>query len=264
MGARTPWATLLTQYADNTSGDITAERLRNFVQSARPHEAAAAPGVTDDSTSGFDVGHVWLDTTGPTLFECVSASVGAAVWAQVYPGSASVAWGEVTGTLANQTDLQTALDGKATTVHTHTLTDITDSGGAAALNVGTTAGTVAAGDDSRITGAVQGSRQVATQHSLTGGGDLSADLTLSLVGDAASPGNDKYYGTNNAGARGFYDLPAGGGGGDIALADGMVIVKHGANASTARPAAGSAYWQGSVAPLNRVLGDWWLNTPVYD
>ena len=34
--------------------------------------------------------------------------------------------------------------------HTHTLTDITDSGGAAALNVGTTMGTVAAGDDVRI------------------------------------------------------------------------------------------------------------------
>jgi len=80
MGVRTSWATLLTQYADNTTGDITAERLRNLVKSAQPHTAAAAPTVNSDSTAGFDVGHAWLDTTGPTLYECVSAAEGAAVW----------------------------------------------------------------------------------------------------------------------------------------------------------------------------------------
>lgn len=49
--------------------------------------------------------------------------------------------------------------------------------------------------------------------SLTGGGDLSANRTLSLVNDSASPGNSKYYGTNGSGAKGFHDLPASGGGG---------------------------------------------------
>lgn len=57
-------------------------------------------------------------------------------------------------------------------------------------------------------GLVQGTRQVATTHSLTGGGDLTADLTLSLVGDAASPGNTKYYGTDGDGTKGFHDVPA--------------------------------------------------------
>jgi hypothetical protein len=52
--------------------------------------------------------------------------------------------------------LDSTVGGKAPTAHTHTLTDVTDAGGAAALEVGTTAGTVAAGDDSRITGAIQG------------------------------------------------------------------------------------------------------------
>lgn len=62
---------------------------------------------------------------------------------------------------------------------------------------------------------------------LAGGGDLNADRsfavnvqnsiqissdTLELVGDAASPGNDKLYGTNNAGTKGWYDQPAAGGG----------------------------------------------------
>jgi hypothetical protein len=44
------------------------------------------------------------------------------------------------------TGLTSALSGKAATSHTHSLSDITNAGGAAALNVGTTAGTVAAGD----------------------------------------------------------------------------------------------------------------------
>lgn len=81
-------------------------------------------------------------------------------------------------------------------------------GNASALNVGTTAGTVAAGDDSRITGAAQKaqnladlnnaataranlgvpptSRLVTTGTGLTGGGDLSADRTHAvLYGTAA-------------------------------------------------------------------------------
>jgi hypothetical protein len=44
-------------------------------------------------------------------------------------------------------------DSQTPAAHTHVLTDITDAGGAAALDVGTTTGTVAAGDDSRLTDA---------------------------------------------------------------------------------------------------------------
>lgn len=35
---------------------------------------------------------------------------------------------------------------------------------------------------------------------------------IQLSGDSASPGNSKYYGTNNLGTKGFFDLPAGGSG----------------------------------------------------
>ena len=64
--------------------------------------------------------------------------------------------------IADTTGLQTALDGKAASSHTHTLAQVTDAGGAASLNVGTTAGTVAAGDhtheldDLDATGATDG------------------------------------------------------------------------------------------------------------
>ena len=55
--------------------------------------------------------------------------------------------------------------------------------------------------------------------SLTGGGNLTANRSLSLVGDSATPGNSKYYGTDGTGTKGYFTLPAGGGdptmGGDI-------------------------------------------------
>lgn len=47
--------------------------------------------------------------------------------------------------------------------------------------------------------------------SLTGGGTLAANRTVSLVGDAASPGANKYYGTNASGVKGYHDLAGGGG-----------------------------------------------------
>lgn len=66
--------------------------------------------------------------------------------------------------------------------------------GAALLAVGTTAGTVAAGDDSRIVGAVQDTRQILAGTGLTGGGTLAADRTLTVAygtsGTTAAVGND--------------------------------------------------------------------------
>jgi hypothetical protein len=56
------------------------------------------------------------------------------------------------------------------------------------------------------------STNINTSGSLTGGGNLSTDRTLSLVNDNASPGNSKYYGTNASGTKGFFDLPSGGSG----------------------------------------------------
>lgn len=51
---------------------------------------------------------------------------------------------------------------------------------------------------------------VNTQMSITS--DASG---IKLDGDAASPGNTKYYGTNGSGVKGFHDIPAVGSAGDI-------------------------------------------------
>lgn len=47
-------------------------------------------------------------------------------------------------------------------------------------------------------------RNVNTQYSITGGGQLNADLTLNLVSDTAAPGNSMLYGTSSGGSRGWY------------------------------------------------------------
>jgi len=42
--------------------------------------------------------------------------------------------------------------------------------------------------------------------SLTGGGNITASRTLSLVNDVVSPGNMQYYGTNTLGTKGYHSL----------------------------------------------------------
>jgi hypothetical protein len=88
--------------------------------------------------------------------------------------------------------------------------------GAGGSNIGNTpAGGVAATDVQAAINELDGdkvntTRNVSTQHSLTGGGNLSADRTLNLVNDTASPGTNKVYGTDGSGVRGWKNDPAGG------------------------------------------------------
>lgn len=63
-------------------------------------------------------------------------------------------------------------------------------------------------------------RSILTQYSLTGGGNLTTDRTINLVNDTITPGNNKVYGTNGSGVRGWKaDLtslpPTGPAGGDL-------------------------------------------------
>lgn len=81
--ARLTWDGLKAAFADNTSGDITAGDMRDFVDSVSGHVAAGAPGTGNDASEGFDVGAVWVDVSdvgSPVVYVCVSNTVGAAVW----------------------------------------------------------------------------------------------------------------------------------------------------------------------------------------
>lgn len=55
-----------------------------------------------------------------------------------------------------------------------------------AVNIGTTAGTIAAGDDARFTNTVQPTRTITTTAPLSGGGDLSANRTLTVANATTS------------------------------------------------------------------------------
>ena len=100
---------------------------------------AGAPGVTDDSASGFVVGSAWVDTTPnpDVLYVCTSSTAGAATWVQVSPVTAHTAL----------TDLGWSASG-----HTGTATSVAtfDAGGAAQSVAATQDGTVL----SRVGGAL--------------------------------------------------------------------------------------------------------------
>jgi len=55
-------------------------------------------------------------------------------------------------------------------------------------------------------GGVPTTRLVATQYSLSGGGDLSADRTHQLVNDASAPGTSMAYATDASGTRGWQSV----------------------------------------------------------
>jgi hypothetical protein len=84
-------AALVAEYADNTSGNISAQYGRNLITTTVPYVGAVAPTVNNDAvdTAGlgtrFDAGSVWFDTTHRVVWECMSGATGAAVWVQVYP-----------------------------------------------------------------------------------------------------------------------------------------------------------------------------------
>ncbi len=44
------------------------------------YTASAAPGVTDDSSAGYEPGSEWVDQTNDKGYVCLDATVGAAVW----------------------------------------------------------------------------------------------------------------------------------------------------------------------------------------
>lgn len=111
-----------------------------------------------------------------SLFQAISAAINT-----VTGGGAGV-WGAITGTLSSQTDLQTALNGKAATTHTHTLAAITNAGTAAGLNTaasGNAAGNqVVVGADTRLVDARTPLAHTHPQSDVTG---LVADVAAAKI-----------------------------------------------------------------------------------
>lgn len=176
------------------------------------------PGIDPDDITGLS------DTVVAFLNAGDAGAARAAIGAGTGDGAGSSDWADITGKPAviaagdTQAAARTAIgavDMAAVTAAVNGVIngapgalDTLNELAAALGNDANFAATIAAALGLRV----QTSRQVGTSGSLTGGGDLTADRTLALVNDSATPGNSKYYGTNGGGTKGFYDLPTPGGG----------------------------------------------------
>jgi hypothetical protein len=77
---------LLAEFADNTTGNITAEDGRDVIVSAFGYAAPADPTARNDNQDSaglgafFDVGSRWLNTATQKFWLCFDGAAGAAVW----------------------------------------------------------------------------------------------------------------------------------------------------------------------------------------
>ncbi len=109
--------------------------------------------------------------------------------------------------------------------------------------------------------------------SLTGGGVLTTNRTITLVNDATSPGNSMYYGTNSTGTKGFYAIPAGDPtmGGDLSGVASNAQIASGAIGATelAADAVTEPKLAISNSPSNGQVISWngsalaWAGSPAY-
>lgn len=58
----------------------TLGSLRTDRKTAPHNESSSDPGVSDDSTAGYEIGSQWINTTSDTFWVCMDATAGAAVW----------------------------------------------------------------------------------------------------------------------------------------------------------------------------------------
>lgn len=64
-----------------------------------------------------------VNPTNSEIVAAVNAALGQTTWQS--GGTGAPAWGTLTGSLSSQSDLQTALNGKAATSHAHAISDVT-------------------------------------------------------------------------------------------------------------------------------------------
>lgn len=164
------------------------------------------------------------------------------------PSGSTVSWGDIQGTLSNQTDLQNELDAKADLAHTHVVADISDFDTEVSTNTDVAANTAARHSAVTVTDTDTVDLTLAGQN-VSAAARLQMSLTsdvngVMLSGDVAAPGNNKVYGTDGSGVKGWKDDPAGGPvtEDDITLSDVTTndasTARHGFSPKATAPGAG--------------------------
>ncbi|HKX72668.1 MAG TPA: hypothetical protein VJM32_01500 [Candidatus Saccharimonadales bacterium] len=161
-------------------------------------------------TSGSDDG-VWGEILNDFLLQAHQPD------GQIKPGA--IGAGAIANGAVQESQLSTAVQSKlnatapVTSVAGKTgvvTLDKNDVGLANADNTSDANKPISTATQTALNGKVGTARAVNTSNSITGGGDLTADRTISLVNDAAAPGNNQYYGTNASGTKGYFALSASG------------------------------------------------------
>lgn len=77
---------LTAMQGDNVQfGNMTVTSVNNATMVKKNLNASAPPTVNDDSSQGYSVGSIWIDTTNKIVYWCSDTSVGSAVWSQEAP-----------------------------------------------------------------------------------------------------------------------------------------------------------------------------------
>lgn len=136
-------ATALKEEFDAPAKNIVAPAVNNLIDELQAVTSAASLGaVAPTGRTGETVQALLTDIsddlatvetnshthTNKTYIDKISEDGSGNPLYDGNPIGAGAAWGDITGTLSNQTDLQTALNGKANSSHSHTKSDITDLG----------------------------------------------------------------------------------------------------------------------------------------
>ena len=66
----------------NILTDAERDKLGNFWVGDNNLSATSDPGTTDDSSGGYSVGSIWINTSSEEVYRCVDSTVGSSVWVQ--------------------------------------------------------------------------------------------------------------------------------------------------------------------------------------
>lgn len=231
--SRRTWAELQALYADNTTGDIGADDLRDGFDSVTPHVASSNPTTVNNQSQGFDRGHVWIDTsTSPfSAYDCLEATEISANWHKRPMTALGILDGEGTPSDAVGENGEWYIDTLSIELY-----------GPKEGGTWPTPPLGLKGEDGEP-------GPVGPPGADGGGASDFLDLTDSPAAYTSAEGMGVFVNSTPDGL-------------EFGLA--MRIVQHGAVAATARPDAACVYWLGSVAPTNRQTGDLWLETGAFD
>lgn len=119
------------QSHNHVKANITDFNDADYATAAQGTSADTAFGWGDHSTEGYLTTVALNNISDVTITTPTNGQVlkyNGSIWVNGTDEGDAAVWGNITGTLSNQTDLQSALDAKAASSHTHVEADITDLG----------------------------------------------------------------------------------------------------------------------------------------